>query len=247
MTARRYLTGLLVLVCATPAWGVAGQDLPLLIVGRTKTARGIELALRNDGPLPLVAWTVMVRQANDDSPNGDEVHHTHDRLRALVLQRLAEGTPGSAVRTGPLQPGSTAVMLLGSLADVARDVRVVAVVYADGTGAGDEQQLQSIRRQRERIGAAIDRWLPAVSLARKQSDPLRQMSTLRGEISRRVGSMVNGTAHDDEYPDLLQQVLSTGQRNVASVPHALDQLEQYMVTLRSEISRGIRAASGGLR
>lgn len=226
-------------VVSAPA--VAQEDLPLRVVGVTADGHVARVSLRNDAAKPIVAWTV--RLMTTPAPADDGGHSSHDRVRALVLQRLNETVPYTASSTRPLQPNDVATLSLGAAGGTLQQPRVVAVVYADGSAEGDLEQLALIQRRRERIAAAIDRWLPVVETARAQPDHLQRsalLDALRSRETEGQGRMVN----DDEYPDLIAQIISTGENAPSAVKPALDHLHKYLVSLRAEIRKGLRTTGG---
>lgn len=104
--------------CGASMWvasatSVAQEDLPLRVIGITADERGARLSLRNDAAKPIVAWTLVITTGDAEY----DAHHSHDRLRALVLERLHETVPYPVGSTRPLEPNEVSTMVLGFAAD----------------------------------------------------------------------------------------------------------------------------------
>jgi hypothetical protein len=116
--------------------------------------RGVQFVLRNDGAVPIVAWTVRVIRSAAGGP----------RTRHITADSYLNSAPlnGKAtnVRTAAIEPGTTiawAVPLTTRDAEMPTNVRVepVAALLADNRLLGEEDKWPTILGGRERDRAAL--------------------------------------------------------------------------------------------
>lgn len=188
----------------------------------------ISIALRNDGPQTVIAWRLQVREINRDGSSSTSLV-ARDTNRAHVLRKLGvmgQGVPQATI----LDPGETiTVHAFVSPAAVDAQATVLAVIFDDGRAEGDKESIAVLLRQRERVAAAAERWLPSLERASAPGEVAGKTATLRQARQAAVSSDT-----DDEIPGLIDQLLNQSARAPQSFQSQAAFLVRYLQALRDE-------------
>jgi len=116
---------------------VYAADLPL-VAGHLVTGPGSQVQLTNAGNQPVNAWSLAIT-----TPAGEGRTHQEVRTVDAYLSDATRDIPGFPEKLDRLNAGQTRVIQLDQLpADAA--ARIVAIVFEDGTAAGDPAAIKSI-------------------------------------------------------------------------------------------------------
>lgn len=188
-----------------------GSDaIPVRLAWTAMNADGFsQVTLTNEGPLAVTAWALKVSITRQDGRTETRPSFTTDGLGAFASGKL--GSPLAGAGT-VLLPGKTllhSTKLVPSAADLAAvslppNARMVstvsaadvaafsltldAVVFEDGTVAGNRSAIARVLAQRETWASACEPWLQGFQAAARASDPEAGAAILQDLIEKAAAS-----------------------------------------------------------
>jgi hypothetical protein len=214
-------------------------DIPVRIAYDPLNPDGYSLVtLTNDSPQMITAWALRVTRTRLDGTVTTTAGMSTDAVGQLVTIRV--GLPGPGLASGPLMASGGSYRPTVRVDDPARVVSfaisVAAVVFEDGTVAGDRSSVASLLARREGLAKTADEWSSLLEAVQGAGDRASAVAILQRAIDTFPGDPVAVTLKSVAASAVRQQ--SSDQAFAASVARMQALARAYAVEGRRHLTPG---------